>query len=105
MPLRPCIVCGIPSPASRCPTHARPNSSTARGYGTAHQRARRELAATLPAPCGYGCGLILSPTGAWVAAHVIDGDPDAGWIASCRSCNERAKTGGGRESLRPHRPS
>ena len=32
-----------------------------------------------------------------VAAHVVDGDPTAGWQASCRSCNERAK-GRGRPS-------
>ena len=31
------------------------------------------------------------PEGDWVAAHVVDGDPSAGWLPSCRSCNERAK--------------
>lgn len=90
MARRPCIVCGQPGNGSRCPRHQRPGT-TARGYGTEHQAARADLARTLPAPCGYGCGTTLTPDGPWVAAHVIDGDPTAGWIASCRSCNERAK--------------
>jgi hypothetical protein len=86
MPLKPCLVCGRPSPGARCAAHPVP-----RHYGTAHQQARRYLAATLPAPCGYGCGTMLSPGDPWVAAHIIDRDPNAGWIVSCRGCNERAK--------------
>ena len=89
---RPCIVCGAPCNGSRCPRHQRTTDRTARGYGAEHQAARRALATTLPAPCGYGCGLTLTADSPWVAAHVIDGDPTAGWIASCRSCNEQAKT-------------
>ena len=91
MARRPCIECGTPTTGSRCPTHARTNDRSTRGYGPAHQQARANLKLTLPAPCGYGCGTALNPDGNWVAAHVIDGNPDAGWIASCRSCNERAK--------------
>lgn len=94
MARRPCIVCGQPSNGPRCPRHQRTNNSHQRGYGAAHQRARAQLALTLPAPCGYGCGTQLNPNGPWVAAHRIDGDPTAGWIASCRSCNERAKARG-----------
>ena len=98
---RPCIERGCPNltPRTRCPAHererdARRGSSTQRGYGAEHQRARERLRATLPAPCGYGCGVILWPNGRWVAAHVVDGNPDAGWIASCLRCNERAKRTG-----------
>lgn len=67
-------------------------STSERGYGPVHAAARRQLAATLPAPCAYGCGTILRG-GAFVAAHVIDGDESAGWVASCGACNERAKFG------------
>ncbi len=69
---------------------ARP-SPAARGYGAQHQAARRALVATLPVPCAYGCGAVLRVPGDMVAAHVRDGDPDAGWVASCKTCNERAK--------------
>jgi hypothetical protein len=65
-----------------------------RGYGSAHQGARRTLRDMLPGPCGYGCGTWLMPDGDWIAAHVVDGDPTAGWVASCRTCNERAKGSG-----------
>ena len=71
----------------------RPNR-TQRGYGAQHDRARRILAATLPAPCAYRCGTVLRSAAEMVAAHVVDGDPSAGWIAACRSCNERAKRRG-----------
>lgn len=91
MTRRPCITCGTPTTGPRCPAHRRTNDREARGYGTAHIDARKSLAATLPAPCGYGCGTQLTPDGPWVAAHIIDGDPNAGWIASCRPCNEQAK--------------
>jgi hypothetical protein len=86
---RPCLTCGAPTTGSYCPAHRR--TTTQRGYGAAHQRARAQLAQTLPTPCAYGCGTILYPGGRWVAAHIVDGDPSAAWIVSCRSCNERAK--------------
>jgi hypothetical protein len=95
---RPCIDCGTPTPADRCdPCRLVRNrkrlrqSSNARGYGKEHKQARTELLTLLPAYCGYGCGLVLLTPADMVAAHVVDGDPEAGWIASCRSCNERAK--------------
>jgi hypothetical protein len=87
---RPCIVCGTPTVGSRCAAHARPNAN-ARGYGHAHRKARDALASTLPAMCGYGCGTWLTAGGPWVAAHVVDGDPTAGYLVSCQPCNERAK--------------
>lgn len=47
----------------------------------------------LPAFCGYGCGTLLMPDDDWVAAHVVDGQPEYGYIAACPTCNERAKNG------------
>lgn len=61
-----------------------------RGYGRAHQAARRSLGRALPAPCGY-CGAFVDPAEPWVAAHRIDGDPSAGWLVAHPACNERAK--------------
>jgi hypothetical protein len=97
----------LPMPARLCPrghvTRARTcpvcetlrdrgrGTRQARGYGSEHMAARASLRGTLPAPCGYGCGTTLYPNGDWVAAHMVDGDPSAGWLASCRTCNERAK--------------
>lgn len=73
------------------------HSTNERGYGGDHQAIRRELARTLPAPCAYGCGTTVTRE-SFVACHVVDGDPRAGYVAGCRSCNERAKAG-----LRPMR--
>ena len=87
---RPCLDCGTLIVSSgRCPACRGTNDR--RGYGRQHQGARRSLRANLPGYCGYGCGTWLMPEGDWAAAHVVDGDPSAGWVASCRSCNERAK--------------
>jgi hypothetical protein len=69
-------------------------SRQARGYDAAHQHARALLLTTLPTTCGYGCGTVLRSHGEMVAAHVVDGRPEHGWMASCRSCNERAKRRG-----------
>ncbi len=66
----------------------------ARGYDAAHGKARGVLLSTLPAPCAYGCGTVLRSATEMVAAHVRDGDPSAGWVAACRSCNERMKRRG-----------
>lgn len=81
----------------RCPDctrtlEARRGTRQQRGYDADHDAARRALAATLPAPCGYGCGTTLTPDHPWVAAHRVDGHPQHGWLASCVRCNERAKT-------------
>jgi hypothetical protein len=103
MTLRPCLDCGaLVARASRCSgceagRERRRGSPSRRGYDSRHVAARLTLRDTLPGPCGYGCGTWLWPNGQWVAAHVVDGNPDAGWIASCRTCNQRAK--GRRESL------
>jgi hypothetical protein len=67
-------------------------STSERGYGPTHATARLCLAETLPAPCAYGCGTILRGR-EFVAAHVVDGDESAGWVAACSPCNERAKFG------------
>lgn len=68
-------------------------TTSERGYGAEHASARRQLAGTLPAPCAYGCGTVLYFHDPWVAAHVVDGDESAGWVAGCGPCNERAKFG------------
>jgi hypothetical protein len=96
---RPCLDCGKIVNGTRCATCAtahfrrleqgRP-SSTARGYGVDHRRARAELVKQLPVPC-HGCGQILATAKDMVAAHRVDGHPEFGWLASCRSCNERMK--------------
>jgi len=95
---RPCLNCGTPTDDDRCnPCRLVRNrkrlreSSNARGYGQAHKQARLELLDLLPAYCAYGCGLVLVTPADMVAAHVVDGDPAAGWIPSCRRCNEQAK--------------
>jgi len=80
---------------TRCPAcERRRPSRQARGYGAGHGRARAVLATTLPTPCAYGCGTVLRSAAEMVAAHVVDGDPTAGWVAACRFCNERAKRRG-----------
>lgn len=83
---RRCTACSIRREAVR-------PSRQARGYGAAHTRARAALASMLPTLCAYGCGRLLSTPDEMVAAHVVDGDPSAGWMASCRSCNESHKGG------------
>ena len=73
-------------------------SRQARGYDAQHYAARAALVSQISdaggtVPCGYGCGTrVTSDT--MVAAHLVDGRPEMGWIAACRSCNERAKGGG-----------
>ena len=84
---------------SRCAAcERRRPSPNARGYDALHQRARAVLLQQVvdaggSLPCGYGCGTRVTITTV-VAAHVVDDDPSAGWIAACRSCNERAKRRG-----------
>ncbi len=49
-------------------------------------------------PCAHGCGTLVAAETV-VAAHVVDGRPESGWMASCASCNQAAKgtaRGGGR---------
>lgn len=99
--LRPCLGCGTLVTAGRCRACARVverarGTREQRGYGVPHKRARAALGGHLPAPCGY-CGRVIVPSSRWVAAHVVDGDPSAGWMVAHPDCNERAKgrTGGG----------
>lgn len=95
MTRRPCLDCGTPGPASRCPTctlalgRQRPNRQ-ARGYGAEHERARRQLIAQLPTAC-HGCGMALLTPQTMVAGHRVDGRPEYGYVAVCRGCNERMK--------------
>jgi hypothetical protein len=97
-PGRPCPYNRL-TPRTRCPEcdaefraareSRRPNRIE-RGYGATHYQARALLAETLPAPCAY-CGATLTADRPWVAAHVVDGDPSAGWTVSCPGCNQAAK--------------
>ncbi len=96
------------APGSRCPAcarvrEARRPSSGARGYGREHAAARRALVEMCrekgAVPCAYGCGTLVTAETVVVAAHVVDGRPDLGWMPSCASCNQAAKggaMGGGR---------
>jgi len=96
--LRRCLDCGTLTPTTRCPVHTRAKarmrevgrlSAPQRGYGADHRAARARLATTLPDLCGY-CEAMVYPS-RWVAAHVVDGDPSAGWMVAHPACNERAK--------------
>ena len=84
----------VPSGTRCAACERRRPSRQARGYGAAHERARATLAAMLPAPCACGCGALLGAGSDWVAAHLVDGDPSAGWAAMCRSGNEHMKRRG-----------
>jgi hypothetical protein len=44
----------------------------------------------LPAPCGYCC-TVINVGERFDAAHVVDGDPSAGWMHSHPRCNQAAK--------------
>jgi hypothetical protein len=72
----------------RCAVHRQTTSE--RGYGADHQAARAQLEATLPASCGY-CGVTIERGERWVAAHRVDGKPEAGYVVAHPVCNERAK--------------
>jgi len=109
---RPCIVGGCPRIATsgaRCVAHERQRDRArgtrqARGYGADHQRARAELATTLPAPCWY-CGVQVAIGQRWVAAHVVDGDASSPRVVAHPRCNEQAKRLGVGYTLGPRRPS
>lgn len=96
MARRPCLACGRPTTGTRCPTcPTTPGRNPARraaNYGHAHRQERARLAATLPTPCWYGCGTLLTTDQPWVAAHLEDGNPTSPRVASCTTCNENAKT-------------
>ena len=84
-----CPHAGVRDYRGRCALHRQ--TQTQRGYGGAHQRERRALSDSLPTYCAYGCGTWLTSDSAWVAAHVIDGVPSAGYAIACQTCNARAK--------------
>ncbi len=96
---------------ARCPACARVREASrpgreARGYGREHAAARRALVALCgergAVPCAYGCGTLVTAETV-VAAHVIDGQPDYGWMASCAACNQAAK-GSARGGDSPRKP-
>lgn len=89
--LRPCLEPGCPRLVARGRCHAHRATTTQRGYGSGHQLAREALGATLPAPCGY-CGVVVRQGERWDAAHVVDGDPSAGYVVAHPRCNQRAKS-------------
>ena len=59
-------------------------------------RARKHVAATLPAPC-WRCGRWLDDDSDWTVGHVVsamvapelENDP-SNWLAECARCNSRA---------------
>jgi hypothetical protein len=100
--MRPCnpTALGIPfcaelTSGTRCPAHERQYqqrrpSTGERGYGAAHQSVKAQLAASLPAQCGY-CGVYIDPGEPWHAAHVVDGQPERGYVVAHPRCNLRAR--------------
>jgi DNA-directed RNA polymerase subunit N (RpoN/RPB10) len=84
---RRCLTCGELTDKSLCARH---RTRQARGYGTAHEQARRSLVAALPSRCAY-CGETITSADELAAAHIIDGDPTAGWQPSHPRCNNGAK--------------
>ena len=62
---RRCLHCGSMFSGARCGCA----TTVARGYGTAHRKARRRLARSLPAPCAY-CHILIRPGERFNAAHV-----------------------------------
>jgi hypothetical protein len=93
---RPCIDCGTLTAGTRCTPCERSREAARgtrqqRGYDANHDAARRTFIAQLPLPCGYGCGRTLTTARDLVAAHVVDGQPQHGWIPSCVRCNQRAR--------------
>ena len=86
---RRCLKCQQFFTGSRCPRYEC-SSRIVRGYGPAHQAARRLLAASLPQACFY-CSEVIYPRERWVAAHRVDGRPKFGYVVAHPTCNERAK--------------
>lgn len=89
MPLRkPCIVCGRPGTTTgRCPAHQAKAGTTARGYGTDHQRERRrQLAAAIGQPCCL-CGEPMLAGQALALDHTPDRTAYRGMAHA--TCNSR----------------
>ena len=66
--------------------------------GSSTKRARKHIAAQLPAPC-WRCGrmLLAEEPWTWVAGHIIERDlaPDLAndpenWAPECRPCSDRS---------------
>jgi hypothetical protein len=79
--MRPCIQCGTPTPATRCPTcyrTAQTARNQARGdrYGANHRRGRKEWAPYVEAgmvACAR-CTTLIEPTAPWHLDHLPTGD-------------------------------
>jgi 5-methylcytosine-specific restriction endonuclease McrA len=97
---RPCLVCGTPSPYSRCPAHGRP-TARARGYDRTHERIRRQVIGAWVARHGWVCPGYQREThqvaeNGLTADHIrprsiypeLVHDP-ANYRVLCRSCNQR----------------
>lgn len=77
--------------------------------GSLVKRARRHVAAMLPAPC-WRCGRLLDIDSAWTVGHLIDradaphlaADP-GNWAPECSRCNYSAgaRSGNRRRARRP----
>ena len=89
-------VCSEPGCPSWSTTRGRCGAHQVREYDGDHRRARALIGSSLPVPCGY-CGDQVTVDD-YVAAHVVDRDPTAGWMAAHAICNERAKREGDRGS-------
>ena len=65
-------------------------------HGTYVKRARKYIAAQLPAPC-WRCGRMLHIQDAWVVGHLIEADRapwlehnPSNWAVECRPCSDRS---------------
>lgn len=103
---RPCLTCGKPTDASRCPEHQRADwrarnarrDPLARAvYQSPEYRAARKLVLTGATHCAW-CRRPVSECGLLTAGHIrpirddfdMAADP-AGLAPSCRSCQEKEK--------------
>ena len=85
-----CIDCGRVSAGRYCATHRRPTTTSARGYGTKHQKQRNELLAkAYGQPCPL-CGEVMTADDALDLDHE-HGDPQhtTGNRITHASCNRR----------------
>lgn len=89
MPLRPCLECGRLSPSSRCDQHKR-GSTSERGYGAEHERAKRQPEYRDATRC-VTCEEPFTPDNPKTAGHAKaqrhGGTTADGIIPQCQDCN------------------
>ena len=80
-------------------------------HGGYVKRARRIIAATLPAPC-WRCGRMIGPDEPWTVGHLIDADiaphlehEPSNWAPEHPRCNYRAGAIAGNRKRRRTRPA